>query len=55
MDVSVQVSMFARPEVEPLPLPVCAARHKLASRREEASYIFFIPNTSNAFLRDNFT
>jgi hypothetical protein len=28
--------------LELLPLPVCAARHRLASRRGEASHIFFM-------------
>jgi hypothetical protein len=36
--------------LEPLPLPVCAARHRLASRSGEASHIFFIPKEPpNAF------
>ena len=39
--------------LELLPLPVCAARHRLASRSGEASHIFFIPKNLQCFLRDN--
>lgn len=36
--------------LELLPLPVCAARHRLASRRGEASHIFFIPKNLQCFV-----
>jgi hypothetical protein len=35
--------------LELFPLPVCAARHRLASRRGEASQIFFIPKNLQCF------
>ena len=35
--------------LELLPLPVCAARHKLARRSGEASHSFFIPKNLQRF------
>lgn len=50
----VALGWVAELPLELLPLPVCAARHRLARRRGEASHSFFIPkNLQIGFLHNN--